>query len=712
MTAMEEGAGTDPAIPSTAGRRARIQWGPTMDATLLRINELAGPKGKPGRPAKLLALWRESYPNFPSTAAALNARLRRLVKGVQVPTRPTEEGPTDAVGLSQVASGRIPSAPGANTLAQPIESTDEVETQTQVSSANTSAQQPEERREEDSESSDVSDQGNVTLDVGAGDQHESAYLDELREEFREKLGEVQLGGVSCFSTRTRSTCRGKKVDAELLTEVDGLISEEWELGEKSPWRLNCLVYAGASIVEAHSSPKPVKDSGWDPDLKTKAAEVTQLRRKIGWLTSEIGRRKSNSKPTARQYSNIGRLRRIFGPQNLREMEVQLEVLKCSLRIRALQLRRLKKIMRRRNLNRRYRCQGPSCLEKRGYTPNDLAQPDASQISEYWSGVMGVPGEYNLDDPAITTWQEEMRELPDPIWEEAEPDVFHMALKKTSSWKAPGRDCLHAFWWKKFPRAALLLWETIKTALEGNDQLPEWFVSGRTLLIPKKGCTGQPEQYRPITCLNVGYKLFTGVVTILLRRHVEAHAILPSEQKAIHREQRGCHDALLVDNMISESSRVRSRDLSVAWIDYKKAYDRVPHAWILRVLDVIKAPQCLRRCIALLIPLWKSQFQLGVGRNAVKADIRFRRGVYQGDSLSPLLFCLCLAPLSVALRRNVRGVCPLARDGPRYTHLLFMDDLKVYAAGKVALERTLSLVIRVSQAIGMELGLDKCAVAHK
>ena len=46
-----------------------------------------------------------------------------------------------------------------------------------------------------------------------------------------------------------------------------------------------------------------------------------------------------------------------------------------------------------------------------------------------------------------------------------------------------------------------------------------------------------------------------------------------------------------------------------------------------------------------------------------------------------------------------------------THLLFMDDLKVYARDERAMKKALSLVDRVSKAVGMELGLWKCAMVN-
>ncbi len=43
-----------------------------------------------------------------------------------------------------------------------------------------------------------------------------------------------------------------------------------------------------------------------------------------------------------------------------------------------------------------------------------------------------------------------------------------------------------------------------------------------------------------------------------------------------------------------------------------------------------------------------------------------------------------------------------------THLFFMDDLKVYADSTRALERMMKTVEDLSEAIGMRMGLNKCA----
>ena len=46
------------------------------------------------------------------------------------------------------------------------------------------------------------------------------------------------------------------------------------------------------------------------------------------------------------------------------------------------------------------------------------------------------------------------------------------------------------------------------------------------------------------------------------------------------------DQLLIDKTIVKDCRKRRTNLAMAWIDYRKAYDFVPHSWILECLDML------------------------------------------------------------------------------------------------------------------------------
>jgi hypothetical protein len=83
------------------------------------------------------------------------------------------------------------------------------------------------------------------------------------------------------------------------------------------------------------------------------------------------------------------------------------------------------------------------------------------------------------------------------------------------------------------------------------------------------------------------------------------------------------------------------------------------------------------------------------------------GIFQADSLSPLLFCICLIPLTEQLNR-------LKTEYEEYTtktkisHLLYMDDLKLNAKSEKELQKQIQTVKTISDDINMEFGLEKCA----
>ena len=50
---------------------------------------------------------------------------------------------------------------------------------------------------------------------------------------------------------------------------------------------------------------------------------------------------------------------------------------------------------------------------------------------------------------------------------------------------------------------------------------------------------------------------------------------------------GAKDHLLINKLLTEDCKARHRSLSMAWVDYQKAYDSVPHSWVLQCLQLHK-----------------------------------------------------------------------------------------------------------------------------
>ena len=59
------------------------------------------------------------------------------------------------------------------------------------------------------------------------------------------------------------------------------------------------------------------------------------------------------------------------------------------------------------------------------------------------------------------------------------------------------------------------------------------------------------------------------------------------------------------------------------------------------------------------------------------NVKIRHEIFQGDSLFPPLFVLVMIPLTLVLRQT-KASYRLKKRGKKINHLLFMDDLKLFA----------------------------------
>ena len=75
---------------------------------------------------------------------------------------------------------------------------------------------------------------------------------------------------------------------------------------------------------------------------------------------------------------------------------------------------------------------------------------------------------------------------------------------------------------------------------------------------------------------------------------------------------------------------------MAWVDFRKAYDMIPHAWIIKALKLIgAAPNVIALLKSTMID-WKTELISG---DINLGEVNINRSISPGDSLSPLLFVI-------------------------------------------------------------------------
>ena len=333
----------------------------------------------------------------------------------------------------------------------------------------------------------------------------------------------------------------------------------------------CLIYAGAQVVtEKVQNGEEVEeeeeedegenvldlDSQWNHDPweglvqpetvmetseekrkvgRSKEETIRSLRRTIGWLNAEATRLKQGrgrKSLTKKRCILLKKLHRLFGREvfTLKRLRSLRENQTALLRVKTLQKQRSTRKEAEIVANKMIRVNGPKSIN--GKAPKKLPTAEELQgISRFWKGVWEEKGTYDLSHTDIVAWKRRLRKQSEPTPEDetlSREVAWEGALSKLRNWTAPGPDGIPGYWLKRFSKMMKPLEEMFSNILDQVCETPDWLVRGRTVLIPKEGSTGKPDQYRLITCLNTMYKLLTGMMTAILMKHVVDKNLLPEE----------------------------------------------------------------------------------------------------------------------------------------------------------------------------------------
>jgi hypothetical protein len=176
---------------------------------------------------------------------------------------------------------------------------------------------------------------------------------------------------------------------------------------------------------------------------------------------------------------------------------------------------------------------------------------------------------------------------------------------------------------------------------------EW-LQGIICPIYKKGERTICSNYRPITILNIVYKIFTIILNNRLAKIVESKL---SDVQSGFRPNRSTLDNIFIVNQTFEKCYEYSIDLHNIFIDYTQAFDSIKRNKVLECLNQYNIPTKLQKLIALTL----------TGTNAiVKINNEFtdkfdvQTGVKQGYPLSATLFSIAMDCIlkKMELRGNI------------------------------------------------------------
>ena len=271
------------------------------------------------------------------------------------------------------------------------------------------------------------------------------------------------------------------------------------------------------------------------------------------------------------------------------------------------------------------------------------------------------------------------------------------LKKVKPNKAEGPDEIFARLLTECDKELSVPLAIIFTKSLVNSKVPMDWKRANVVPIHKKGDKSVMGNYRPISLTSLVCKILESIIKEKIVEFLECNDIIGDTQHGF-RKGRSCLTNLLHFLDVATDSFDQGKQLDVAYLDFSKAFDKVPHQ---RLVLQLKS-HGIEGKILEWIKTWLTGRQQRVVLNGCKSHWKsVISGVPQGSVLGPLLFIIYVNTIDDDIDSRV---------------LKFADDIKVFRVisdvqDQDAFQSDLDKLVQWSEKWQMEFNFTKCKTLH-
>jgi len=231
-----------------------------------------------------------------------------------------------------------------------------------------------------------------------------------------------------------------------------------------------------------------------------------------------------------------------------------------------------------------------------------------------------------------------------------------------------------------------------------------FTLGWMCPIYKKKEKDQIKNYRPITLLNMDYKLLTKSLSTQLATHINT-LIHPDQYGFI--PKRSIYDPIRLNQTLCAYADYMEENGAIIALDQEKAYDKIDHHYLIKTLKKFNLPQTFIKTVQSLYNTAETAVLIN---GVLSQPYKITRGVRQGDPLSCLLFNLAIEPLACLLRSTpeLKGFDIPGVKGKLIVSL-YADDTTIYLSELDSYTALQIILANWCLASGAKFNLEKTEV---
>ena len=264
-------------------------------------------------------------------------------------------------------------------------------------------------------------------------------------------------------------------------------------------------------------------------------------------------------------------------------------------------------------------------------------------------------------------------------------------------KAPGPDGLSVEFYLTFwSRLGPLLVEVFNEGLRASE-LSDSMKTSTTRLVYKKDDRKNLKNWRPISLLNVDYKICSKAISLRLSKVLDS-IVDPDHTCSVPGRSIASNLFLLHIERTGETGILVS-------LDQEKVFDRVDRTFLPNLLRHLGFGPSFLNCIH---TLYNSANMRVIVNGFLSEMIPIRRGVRQGDSLSPMLYILCVKVLACKIRacKDIEGFLLPGANGLQFKVGQYADDTTSFIKNVASLNNLFREIQLYERGTGAKLNISK------